>query len=167
MSFPAPGSALLDQHVSFTGTVSGHDLIVVGALEGDLRLTGRLHAAPASRLKARVQAQVVELEGEFDGEIRAQTLRVTSSARARGTFRAERLSIEEGAVLEGSVQAPAASAELALAAPAAAAQPAVATAPAAAPAPVAQAQAADEEPATEESAEATEDEDDTVAAPSA
>jgi hypothetical protein len=40
---------------------------------------------------------------------------VTASARARGVFAAERLSIEEGAVLEGDVQAPAAPGALVLA----------------------------------------------------
>jgi cytoskeletal protein CcmA (bactofilin family) len=66
-------------------------------------------------MRARVQASVVELEGDFEGELRAETLRVTSSARARGVFAAERLSIEEGAVLEGDVQAPAAPGALVLA----------------------------------------------------
>jgi cytoskeletal protein CcmA (bactofilin family) len=115
MSLPSPTSALLDRHVSFTGTVAGHDLIVLGSLDGDLRLTGRLHVAAGSRMRARVQASVVELEGDFEGELRAETLRVTSSARARGVFAAERLSIEEGAVLEGDVQAPAAPGALVLA----------------------------------------------------
>ena len=115
MTLSAPGIALLDQHVSFTGTAGGHDLVIHGALDGDLRLTGRLHAAPGSRLRARVQARVVELEGDFEGEVHAETLRVSATARARGVFRAERLSIAEGAVLAGSVQAPAAPAELVLA----------------------------------------------------
>jgi cytoskeletal protein CcmA (bactofilin family) len=127
MSLPSPTSALLDRHVSFTGTVAGHDLIVLGSLDGDLRLTGRLHVAAGSRMRARVQASVVELEGDFEGELRAETLRVTSSARARGVFAAERLSIEEGAVLEGDVQAPAAPGALVLA-PAAAEAPAASTA---------------------------------------
>jgi cytoskeletal protein CcmA (bactofilin family) len=88
--------------------VSGHDLIVLGSLEGDLRLSGRLHIAAGSRLRAKVQATVVELDGDFEGEVRAETLRVSASARAKGVFVAERLSIQEGAFLEGDVQAPAA-----------------------------------------------------------
>ena len=135
----APDSpAVLDRHANLTGTVSGHDLVVMGSLEGDLRLTGRLHVAPGGRLRARVQASVVELEGDFEGEIRAETLRVSASARARGVFAAERLSIQEGAVLEGSVQAPAA-AEERKPAPVTAAPP-----PAAAPA------SSDEDPAEDE-----------------
>jgi cytoskeletal protein CcmA (bactofilin family) len=107
MSLPSVDAAVVDRHTTLTGSVSGHDLIVLGSLEGDLRLSGRLHVAAGSRLKARVQAIVVELDGEFEGELRAQTLHVAASARAKGVFVAERISIEEGALLEGSVQAPA------------------------------------------------------------
>jgi cytoskeletal protein CcmA (bactofilin family) len=108
LSTPSPNSAVLDRHASLSGTVSGHDLIVLGSLEGDLRLSGRLHIAAGSRLRAKVQATVVELDGDFEGEVRAETLRVSASARAKGVFVAERISIAEGAFLEGDVQAPAA-----------------------------------------------------------
>jgi cytoskeletal protein CcmA (bactofilin family) len=107
MAHPSPDTAVLDRHASLSGTVSGHDLIVLGSLEGDLRLSGRLHIAAGSRLRAKVQATVVELDGDFEGEVRAETLRVAASARARGMFVAERISIQEGAFLEGDVQAPA------------------------------------------------------------
>src|SRR5918992_4673342 len=107
MSLPSVDAAVVDRHTALSGSVSGHDLIVLGSLEGDLRLSGRLHIAAGSRLKARVQATVVELDGEFEGELRAQTLRVTATARAKGVFMAERISIEEGALLDGDVQAPA------------------------------------------------------------
>jgi cytoskeletal protein CcmA (bactofilin family) len=146
LPLPPDTAAVLDRHASLTGTVAGHDLVVLGALEGDLRLTGRLHVAAGSRLRARVHASVVDLEGDFEGEVRAQTLRVSASARARGVFRAERLSIQEGAVLEGSVQAPAAEERVLAAAPVTAPQPEAAAPPA-----VPDGEPADdEEPATAE-----------------
>jgi len=107
MTTPPPDSAVVDRHATLTGRVSGHDLIVLGCLDGDLQLSGRLHTAAGSRLHAKVQASVVEIEGDFEGEVRATTLRVSATARARGTFVAERLVIQEGAVLEGAVQSPA------------------------------------------------------------
>ena len=116
---PVP-PAVLDRNVTMTGTVTGHDLVVHGTLDGDLRLTGRLHVASGGRVRAKVQASRVDLEGEFDGELRAEMLRVTATAHAVGVFRAERLCIEEGAVLEGSVQAPVDAAALPVPAPAAA-----------------------------------------------
>jgi cytoskeletal protein CcmA (bactofilin family) len=106
MQMPSPDSAVVDRHATLTGRVSGHDLIVLGCLDGDLQLSGKLHTAAGSRLHAKVQASVVEIEGDFEGEVRATTLRVSATARARGTFVAERLVIQEGAVLEGAVQAP-------------------------------------------------------------
>jgi cytoskeletal protein CcmA (bactofilin family) len=107
MTTPSPDTAVVDRHATLSGRVSGHDLIVLGSLEGDLQLSGRLHTAAGSRLRAKVHAPVVEIEGDFEGEIRAATLRVSATAHARGTFVAERLIIQEGAVLEGAVQAPA------------------------------------------------------------
>lgn len=107
MTTPSPGSAVIDRHASVSGKLSGTDLVLNGSFDGEVALTGHLRTAAGSRLKARVKADVVEIEGEFEGEIRAGTLRVSATARARGTFVAERLSIEEGAFLEGSVQAPA------------------------------------------------------------
>lgn len=107
MTTPSPGSAVIDRHASVSGKLAGTDLVLNGSFDGELTLSGHLRTAAGSRLKARVKADVVEIEGEFEGEIRAGTLRVSASARARGTFVAERLSIEEGALLEGSVQAPA------------------------------------------------------------
>jgi cytoskeletal protein CcmA (bactofilin family) len=108
MTTPSPDTAVVDRHATLTGRVSGRDLIVLGTLDGDLQLSGRLHTAAGSRLRAKVHASVVEIEGDFEGEIRAATLRVSATAHARGTFMAERLIIQEGAVLEGAVQAPAA-----------------------------------------------------------
>ena len=101
---PDVDTAVVDRHTTVSGTLSGQDLVILGSLEGQLTLTGRLHVAAGSRLKARVQAAEVELDGEFDGELRADTLRVAASARASGVFVIGRISIEEGAVLDGDVQ---------------------------------------------------------------
>jgi cytoskeletal protein CcmA (bactofilin family) len=106
MTTPSTETAVFDRHVTVSGKLTGHDLILLGTLDGELTLTGRLHGAAGSRLRAKVQADVVEIEGEFEGEIRATTLRVSASARVRGVFIAGRLAIEEGAVFEGDVQAP-------------------------------------------------------------
>jgi cytoskeletal protein CcmA (bactofilin family) len=54
-------------------------------------------------VKAVVKAKAVEIEGEFEGEVRAESLRLAPTARARGTFVAKRLVIEEGAVFHGAV----------------------------------------------------------------
>jgi len=96
-------ATVLDSGAALSGRFSGRDLLVRGGFEGELVLSGRLQTATGSRLRAHVRAAVVEIEGEFDGEIRAGTLRLAGSARARGVFVADRLDVREGALLEGAV----------------------------------------------------------------
>jgi cytoskeletal protein CcmA (bactofilin family) len=93
----------LSADLTVTGTISGQDLAVLGHFEGELRLAGQLRTGGSSRVKAVVKALAVEIEGEFEGEVRAESLRLAPTARARGTFVAKRLVIEEGAVFHGAV----------------------------------------------------------------
>ena len=102
---PAAGGreSTLSADLNVTGTISGQDLDVLGHFEGELRLAGQLRTGGASHVKAIVKAKAVEIEGEFEGEVRAESLRLAPTARARGTFVAKRLVIEEGAVFHGAV----------------------------------------------------------------
>jgi cytoskeletal protein CcmA (bactofilin family) len=93
----------LGREATFTGRMTGSSLNVLGQLEGELELSGGLRVAQGGRVKATVKAGMVEIHGEFDGEIRAGTLVFGETARARGTFLSEKLSVREGAVVEGSV----------------------------------------------------------------
>jgi cytoskeletal protein CcmA (bactofilin family) len=93
----------LSADLNVTGTIAGQDLAVLGQFEGELRLAGQLRTGGASRVKAIVKAKSVEIEGEFEGEVRAESLRLSPTARAKGTFVAKRLVIEEGAVFHGAV----------------------------------------------------------------
>jgi len=100
---PPGAESTLSADLSVTGTISGNDLAVLGQFEGELRLAGQLRTGGQSRVKAVVKARAVEIEGEFEGEVRAESLRLTPTARARGTFVAQRLVIEEGALVHGAV----------------------------------------------------------------
>lgn len=102
-SSTAPHESTLSADLNVTGTISGQDLAVLGQFEGELRLAGQLRTGGSSRVKAVVKARAVEIEGEFEGEVRAESLRLSPTARARGTFVAQRLVIEEGAVIHGAV----------------------------------------------------------------
>jgi cytoskeletal protein CcmA (bactofilin family) len=87
----------------FAGTWKGRDLTVLGAFEGSLELSGRLRLGPSARLTGAVRAAAVEIEGEFDGEVRAESLVFGAQARARGVFLAPRLTIHEGACVDGAL----------------------------------------------------------------
>lgn len=98
-----PRTAMVGEDAMFSGRFQGQDLVVLGRLEGDVELKGSLRVGKQGRVKAKVKAAAVEIEGEFEGEIRADTLSLADTARSRGTFIAKRLNVREGAVLEGAV----------------------------------------------------------------
>jgi cytoskeletal protein CcmA (bactofilin family) len=104
----AAKGGVLGAGASLIGKIRGQDLKVLGSLEGELHLEGTLHVGPQGRVAARVRAGAVVVEGEIEGDVRAASLTLGETARARGTFVAKRLLVKEGAVVEGSInpQAP-------------------------------------------------------------
>ncbi len=96
------GATIADE-ARFVGTYKGQDLTVLGGFEGGLELSGRLHLGPDARVKGHVKAAAVEIEGEFEGEVRAETLSFGARARARGVFLAPRLCVRDGACVEGAL----------------------------------------------------------------
>jgi cytoskeletal protein CcmA (bactofilin family) len=94
--------SVLGEDTSLSGRIKGQDLMILGRFEGELTLTGRLHLGPKAQVNATVRAESVDVEGTFDGEIRAKALTFAPSAQARGLFLADRLGIREGAVVQGA-----------------------------------------------------------------
>ena len=94
--------SILSEDASLSGRINAQDLTILGGFEGDVVVRGRLRIGPNAKVKAKVKAESVELEGQFDGEIRAAALTFAPTSRARGLFLADRLGIREGAVVEGS-----------------------------------------------------------------
>jgi cytoskeletal protein CcmA (bactofilin family) len=96
-------TAIVGEDAQLSGRFTGQDLDVLGRLEGDVEVKGRLRVGKQGRVKAKVKAAVVEIEGEFEGELRSDMLTLTETAKAKGTFVAKRLNVREGAVLEGAI----------------------------------------------------------------
>ena len=94
--------SILSEDASLSGRVNAQDLTILGGFEGDVTVRGRLRVGPNARVKAKVKADSVEIEGKFEGEIRSTLLSFAPSARARGLFLADKLGIREGAVVEGA-----------------------------------------------------------------
>jgi cytoskeletal protein CcmA (bactofilin family) len=103
MATAAPQGGTVGEGAVLAGKVRGQDLTVLGAVEGELQLEGRLHVGKSGRVAARVRATDVVVEGEIEGDVRASSLTLGETARARGTFVAKRLVVKEGALLEGSI----------------------------------------------------------------
>jgi cytoskeletal protein CcmA (bactofilin family) len=97
------GETTIATDAVFTGLMTGEDLTIEGRFDGDLEVRGTLRIAPTGRVKAKVKASAVDLRGEFDGEVRTTTLVFGETARARGVFVADKLTIREGAVVNGAL----------------------------------------------------------------
>jgi cytoskeletal protein CcmA (bactofilin family) len=103
MANEAGEGAIVAEDCVFTGKVRGQHLTVLGTLEGEVVVAGRLSVGRKGKVKAAVKAAEVTVEGEVDGDIRTERLTLTESARAKGTFVAGRLVVKEGAVIEGAI----------------------------------------------------------------
>lgn len=103
MAEPVKETAVIGEEASFSGTFKGQDLVLLGRLDGEVEVRGRLRVGPKGSARATVRAVLVEVEGQIEGEIRCESLSLLPTARVRGTFVAKRLAVQEGAIVEGSI----------------------------------------------------------------
>jgi cytoskeletal protein CcmA (bactofilin family) len=99
----ADGASVVAEESLLSGQVVGKDLVVFGRFEGSVKLSGELRIGPRGDARAQVRSSRVDVEGTFEGEIRAGILVLRETARAKGLFRVERLRMHDGAVLNGAV----------------------------------------------------------------
>ncbi|MDJ0866924.1 MAG: polymer-forming cytoskeletal protein [Myxococcota bacterium] len=79
-----------------------------GRLSGEVVGEGWLWIAAGARIRARIEADLVLVEGEVEGEIVARELvDIRPTARIRATVHTPSLSIDDGASLDGPVSMPA------------------------------------------------------------
>ena len=95
---------LLDSTASFEGKLSGSNITVQGRFKGDLQASGVLRILEGSDIEATIRAARVEISGNFRGEVQADYLQLLEGGRASGTFRAKKLSVKEGANLDGDLE---------------------------------------------------------------
>jgi len=83
----------------------GEDLYIDGHVEGTVDPKGnRLTIGPNGRVKANVNAGVVVVEGKLEGNIQASDrVDLKQSAIVVGDVVTQRISIDEGASIKGSV----------------------------------------------------------------
>ncbi|MGD1968276.1 MAG: polymer-forming cytoskeletal protein [Desulfobacterales bacterium] len=87
------------------GRVSGNgDIIILGGLEGEFDLRGRVKIAQPAKIKGEVKADVISVNGNVEGKLAAkQRLHLDQTARIEGEISTPRLSITEGASFNGEV----------------------------------------------------------------
>jgi cytoskeletal protein CcmA (bactofilin family) len=101
-------AACISQGIKIKGEVTGsEDLFVDGLVDGKLNLTnGSLTVGPNGSVKADVNAREVIVRGKIEGKVTGRDkVQLWSTGQIMGEVQTESLSIEEGALLKGKVEA--------------------------------------------------------------
>ncbi len=81
------------------------NIIVEGIIEGNLKTSGNVFAGNDSKITANIDAKEVCINGEVSGNIKAKGhLKIGNTAKIFGDIECERLSIQDGAILNGKCQ---------------------------------------------------------------
>src|SRR5438132_7377269 len=102
-------AACISQGIRIKGEVTGsEDLFVDGIVEGKLSLTTNscLTVGPNGHVKADVSAREVIVRGKIEGKVTGRDrVQLWSTGQVTGEVQTDRLSIEDGALLRGRVEA--------------------------------------------------------------
>ncbi len=106
---PATGSserATIGRSITIRGEVSGdEDLLIQGRIDGSVDLQAQsVTVGREGRVKADITGRVVTVEGEVEGDLKAQEqVILRGSARVEGDITAPRVVLEDGASFRGLV----------------------------------------------------------------
>ena len=95
---------VLAAKASFDGKLEGANITLHGRFRGDLKASGLVRILEGSDVNAKIEATSVEIGGKFEGDVHAESLRIRGPARVAGTFRAKKLSVEDGGQLNGEFE---------------------------------------------------------------
>src|SRR5881296_3316328 len=105
----ARAAACISQGIRIKGEVTGsEDLFVDGMVEGKLSLTTNscLTIGPNGHVKADVLAREVIVRGKIEGKVTGRDkVQLGSTGQVTGEVQTDRLTIEDGALLRGKVEA--------------------------------------------------------------
>lgn len=101
----AAETSLLGARISVQGKITGGgSLIVMGKIEGEVDLAGELVVSPPANLRGEIRAQAIAAAGRIEGKISArEKIHLEKSAVVAGELHAGRISVADGAHLNGSV----------------------------------------------------------------
>ena len=79
------------------------DIIVEGILEGEIKTSKNLLIGAKAKINANIEAKQAKISGEVHGNLLISSyLELTSTAKIHGDIQAGSLSIENGAIFNGS-----------------------------------------------------------------
>ena len=93
------------KNMKITGNVSGTgDLIMLGALEGEFDLKGKIQIAEPAEITGAIKADDVTVKGSIKGTITAAgRVNLEPTARVEGQINSPRISVLDGARFDGEV----------------------------------------------------------------
>jgi len=100
-------AACVTQGIKIKGELTGsEDLFVDGQVEGSITLTNSvITVGPNASVKAEISAREVVVRGRVQGKITGtEKIQVWSTARIQGDMKSERIAVEEGAELHGTLE---------------------------------------------------------------
>ena len=88
------------------GRISGNgNVIILGGLDGEFDLRGRVKVAQSAKIKGEVKADIISVNGSVNGSLAAkERIHLDQTARIEGQIITPRLSISEGASFDGEIK---------------------------------------------------------------
>ena len=98
-------SVTLGPHDSLHGRLDIQgDLKVQGTVEGELKVSGDVTVDPSASIQASIEANNVSVRGQVTGSVTARRrLTLAGSGKLNGDVKVARLTVEDGASLNGNV----------------------------------------------------------------
>lgn len=99
-------SAFVGKDVEFKGRIKYEGTLrIEGRIEGEIQTSGELRVGKEAVIVADIQAGTVISEGRISGQVIAERkVQLLAQARVDGPLQTPSLTIEEGVLLNGSVQ---------------------------------------------------------------
>ena len=99
-------TAVISVGVYVTGTIQGNvDVILNGALEGDVRLSGMLVVGKSGKIRGKIDAGNVIIEGDVEGTIKAkEKVEIRDGGKFKGDIITATIAISDNAYFEGNVK---------------------------------------------------------------
>jgi len=97
---------VIGKNTIFNGTLSSKEVIhIEGETEGNITNQSDVVVGESGKVKADLKAKNVTIAGYYEGTLEASgKLEIKMTGQARGTFKANTLVTEEGAVLSGNTE---------------------------------------------------------------
>ncbi len=100
-------AACVSQGIKIKGELTGsEDLFIDGQVEGSVTLTNSIvTVGPNATVKAEIIAREVVVRGRVQGKVTSsEKIQVWNTARIHGDMKSERIAVEEGAELHGTLE---------------------------------------------------------------